>query len=64
MNEELTEVDIHVSGVLEKFDGEGDNMVLRERIFVEDGQIAKSDYFDEEGNHIKSVEGGKEIGSN
>lgn len=41
--------------VLEKFDGEGKDRVLRERIALVNQEIVQHDFFDEEG---KLIEGG------
>ena len=48
--------------VLEKFDGEGDDAVLRERISLVDGAIVNHEFFDEEGNLVDA--GGEHIGTN
>jgi hypothetical protein len=40
-------------------DGEPDTRVLRERAFIVDGTITKIEYFDEVGNYVTTIEGGK-----
>lgn len=59
MNEEVGQIIEKVEAVLEKFDGEADdpNKVLRERIHIVDDEIVSREFFDEEGNLIKT-EGG------
>jgi hypothetical protein len=64
--EELGKVIVKEEYVIEKFDGdEGDpNRVLRERILLEkhgagELETIKTEFFDTDGNHIKTLEGGK-----
>lgn len=66
MSEEVVKVILKEEYVIEKFDGdEGDpNRVLRERIVLVkegDGELetVRTEIFDEQGTHTKTVEGGK-----
>lgn len=44
--------------VLEKFDGDGEDAVLRERILLIDQQLVRHEFFDKRGKLTKTVEGG------
>lgn len=47
LNEEVPAVQVSVSGVLEKFDGEGTDPVnLVERIYIEENEIVKVEFFE------------------
>lgn len=52
MATEEVEVILKEEAVLEKFDGEGEGAVLRERITLVDGAIINHEFFDEEGNQL------------
>ena len=53
--EELGEIILEEKMVLEKFDGDGDDRVLREKITLVNNELISHEFFDEEGN---PVEGG------
>lgn len=58
MSNDVAKTVVREEAVLEKFDGEPEDGVLRERITLVNGDIVKHDFFDEEGELIQSVEGG------
>ena len=59
MTEEKAKVVVREEAVLEKFDGEPEDGLVRERITLVNGEIVKHEFFDESGNPIDS-EGGND----
>lgn len=50
--EEIAQLIEKVEVVLEKFDGEDESKVLRERITIVDDEVVNHEHFDESGNAI------------
>jgi len=46
LNEEQSPVKVGVSGVLEKFDGEAKPENLTERLFIEEDEVVKIEYYE------------------
>ena len=46
MNEETVQTQVKVTGVLEKFDGEATPENLAERVYIEDDEIVKIEYYE------------------
>lgn len=57
MNNEFAQVGMRVDAVLEKFEGEVEDGIVVERIYLTDGVITKTEYL-EDGEVIRTVEGG------
>ena len=64
MMEEVGPVVLKEEMVLEKFDGEGEGAVLRERIVLVDQEVVTQEFFDEEGNLTNRLEGGNSNSTN
>jgi hypothetical protein len=56
--EEVGKVVVREDMVLEKFEGEPEDGVLLERVYLTDGLITKHEYF-ENGELVRTEEGGK-----
>lgn len=56
--EEVGKVVVREDMVLEKFEGEPEDGVLLERVYLTDGLITKHEYF-ENGKLVRTEEGGK-----
>jgi hypothetical protein len=59
MSEEKAKVNVREDAVLEKFEGEPEDGVLLERIYLTDGVITKHEFF-EDGEVVRTVEGGND----
>lgn len=59
MSHDVAKLAVREDAVLEKFDGEPEDGILRERITLVNGDIVKHEYFDEGGTLIDS-EGGND----
>lgn len=59
MTEEKAKIVVREEAVLEKFDGDAHDGVIRERITLVNGDIVNHEFFDEGGNPIDS-EGGND----
>ena len=57
MNEEIAKVNVREDIVLEKFEGEPEDGILLEKVYLTDGVITKHEFF-EDGEVVKTVEGG------
>lgn len=60
MTDDVAKVIVREEAVLEKFDGEPEDGILRERITLVDGELVKHEFFDESGELTHSVEGGND----